>query len=269
MLLALMLGLPCTAYADWRAPAANEIAAAAGDSRVIVLGETHGTQEIPELVAVLVEQYSAQGPLVLALEMERTEHDALSRYLASDGAAAARDELRLRPYWSIADDSNDGRRSVDMLDLIESMRELKRAGRDVAIAPYDLPPGAYRDTEARERSMASYLHWIQEALPRGRMLVLTGNVHAMLQPLILPGIGTHIEPMAYHLSELQPYSIKISARTGEAWGCRSPRPCGAHPYSGSGASGPWRGALGRYHYQVVLPTLSVARLTGAAGLDSP
>jgi len=271
MLLALMLVAPSMAFGGEAvfAAAATEILDASGESRLIVIGEMHGTREVPDLVAALVEKYSAQGPLVLALEMARTEHDALARYLASDGAAAERDGLQRRPYWSIADGSNDGRRSIDMLDLIESMRALKAAGRDVAIAPYDIPPGTYRSTEDREHSMASYLHSIHRALPRGRMLVLTGNVHAMLQPHALPGIGTTIEPMTYHLRGLQPYSIKISASTGEVWGCRSQHACGPNPYSGSGKSGPWRGATGRHHYQVVLPIFSIARLTGTAGLESP
>ena len=269
MLLALIFALPSAAYADLGADTAKEIANAAGDSRLVILGEMHGTREIPDLVAVLAERYAAQGPLVLALEMERTEHDALARYMASDGAVAARDELRRRPYWNIADGSNDGRRSVDMLDLIESMRVLKAAGRDVAISPYDKPPGSSTGEDDRERTMANYLHSIHRALPRGRILVLTGNLHATLQPLNLPGIGTSVEPMAYHLRELQPYSIKISAGAGEIWGCRSVRVCGPIPYSGSGKSGPWRGSNGHYHYQVVLPAFSAAQLSGGAGLDSP
>ncbi len=172
--------------------------------------------------------------------MERTEHDALARYLASDGAAAARDALRQRPYWNIADDSNDGRRSVDMLDLIERMRVLRAKGRDVAIAPYDIPPSGY-----------------------------AGNVHAMLQPLVLPGIGTGIEPMAYRLRELQPYSIKISASTGEIWGCRSGHGCGPHPHLDQGKSGPWLGAIGQYHYRSMIPAFSAARLGRAAGRERP
>ncbi len=271
MLLALMLVAPSIAFGDEAEvlAAATEILDASGESRLIVIGEMHGTREVPDLVAALLKKYSAQGPLVMALEMERTEHDALALYLASDGTAAARDGLRRRPYWNIANGSNDGRRSVEMLDLIEIMRELKAAGRDVAVAPYDIPPGTYRGTKDRESAMASYLHSIHRALPHGRLLVLTGNVHAVLQPYSLPGIGTTIEPMTYQLRGLQPYSIKISARTGEVWGCRRPAPCGPKPYSDTGASGPWRGATGRYHYQVVLPIFSSARLTGTAGLESP
>ncbi len=268
MLLALMFAPPSMAHGDGAAPAAKHIFDAAGDSRLVVLGEMHGTREIPSLVAAMAAEYSAHAPLVLALEMERTEYAALARYMASDGAAAARDELRRRPYWNIADRSNDGRRSVDMLDLIESMRVLKAAGRDVAIAPYDIPPGSYTNTNDRELSMASYVRHAFESLPGGRMLVLTGNVHAMLQPLVLPGIGTSLEPVACQLRGLQPYSIKITASTGEVWGCRTGA-CGPHPFSDSGGSGPWRGANGHYHCQVALPEFSAARPSGTAGSDRP
>lgn len=219
-------------------------------------------------MAALAEEYSAHEPLVLALEMARTEHDALERYMASDGMSAARAELRRRLYWSIADGSNDGRRSVEMLDLIESMRVLKAAGRDVAIAPYDMAPLDYDTKADRELSMANHVQRAYHSLPRGRMLVLTGNIHATLQPLVLPGIESNVEPMTYHLRGLQPYSIKISASTGEFWGCRRQHDCGPNAYSDPVKSGPWRGASGRYHYQVVLPAFSAARLSGTAGRES-
>ncbi|PAM44112.1 calcium-binding protein, partial [Acinetobacter baumannii] len=62
----------------------------AGDHRVLVLGEFHGTRETPLLVRRLVDDYSRNGPVVLALELPRGENTTLRDYLDSDGGAVAR-----------------------------------------------------------------------------------------------------------------------------------------------------------------------------------
>ena len=51
--------------------AAAQIAAHAGKHRLIVLGELHGTRQIPALTAALVAHHVAQGPVTLALEVPK------------------------------------------------------------------------------------------------------------------------------------------------------------------------------------------------------
>ncbi len=51
------------------------------------------------------------------------------------------------------------------------------------------------------------------------MLVLTGNVHAMLQhPDGMPP-GMQMRPMASGLRDLDIYSVRLEALRGKAWGC--------------------------------------------------
>lgn len=255
-------GRPAAQVDDGIAEAAHAIQAHAGPRRLILLGELHGTREIPELVRTLTARYADAGPVLLALEMPYPEQASLDAYLRSDGGADALAALRARPFWQRADTDHDGRRSEDMLELIDAVRALRRHGRDVALLAYDMAAEtARRDANARDRFMADVVRHAYDALPRGRLLVLGGNVHAMLER---PGYAPPQMPvpMGTHLRELQPVSVRIGASTGEYWACMRPNPCGPQPVDGSpGRTGPQPMP---YTFGVVLPRATVARLIGRA-----
>ncbi len=255
LLLAVTLGLASTARAGTTQPA-DLLLRHAGTHRLIVLGEMHGTREIPPLVGEVAERLSSEGPLLLALEIHASEQASLRSYLDGDGSDAQRDLLRRRPFWSVPQQRNDGRRSEDMLDLVERMRQLRADGRDVAILAYDVANGGGPDGDWRERAMAAQLRHAFQALPRGRMLVLTGNVHAMrLRPAWAPELMQ--VPMTADLLDLQPVSIEIAAASGAFWACP---PDGCRPLHI--AVVPPAGALPPgepFDHRIVLPAFSVAR----------
>ena len=97
------------------------------------------------------------------------------------------------------------------------------------------------------------------ALPRGRMLVLTGNVHAML---FKPGYCRQCQtPMTSYLRDLEPYSVDIVARAGASWGCSDA--CGpvavqARPGLRTGLDAP--GSKQPFHFKLVLPAFTPANL---------
>ena len=260
---ALVLGLACaTGFATGDtgadfASTAERIRGGAGEQRLILLGETHATREIPDLIEILVTAYAAEGAVLLGLEMPRSEHAATSRYLDSDGGSAARALLRATPFWTITGDQHDGRRSEDMLDLIEALRALRSDGRDVAILPYDVDRSFHRvNGDSRDQAMAERVRAAYAALPRGRLLVLSGNIHTMLQkPLWAP--AQMPVPMGAHLHDLQPYSVRIDARSGHRWECVNGG-CGTHP-----VMAPPEISEPPYHLQVLLPSFTIARLLGA------
>lgn len=240
------------------------IRAEAGEHRLILIGEKHGTREIPDLAAERVRSYAADGPVLLGLEVSGREHDALRRYLDSTGDAAARAALRAGAFWQVEDHPNDGRRNHDVLDLVEELRLLRAIGRDVAILPFDLPAGDSRGSEHRDLAMAQLVRAAYAALPRGRLLVLTGNVHAMLRRPV-PAPAQMQTPMGQRLRDLDPYAVNIVAMTGHFWACRSG--CQAvNAMPGGSGSGPITDGFlhGVYDLQVVLPAFSVARLVGSA-----
>lgn len=229
----------------------------AGPHRLILLGEMHGTREIPPLVGHLVRSYAKQGPVVLGVEIDATQAKPLDTYLHSDGSAAARAALLADRYWHKPANQSDGRRNLELIDMIEYLRALKAKGSEVSILPFDNPPSGSIDTQARDKAMAGRIRAVFQALPSGRLLVLSGNVHAMLAK---PGYAPPEmqDTMGSYLRDLDPWSVNIAAQTGEFWACAGTT-CGPTAVNGVfHESG--RVDDGTFNLRVVLPKFSVARL---------
>ncbi len=213
------------------------LAEAIDEHKLVLLGEMHGTQETPALVADLVEQNvgghepRADDPIVLALEITSNDQPDVDRYMASNGTPADKTALLAGSHWQ--DAMHDGRDSQAMSGLIERMRQLKSAGADVSIDLFDAPGSGDRN----ER-MAEHLRALVRHAPRASVLVLTGNVHAMTTapPWKMFDDGKEIKPpmtAGRYLADLHPLSINIVAGGGDAWNC-SGRDCGVHPIYGPG-----------------------------------
>lgn len=237
--------------------AARLIRNAAAGRRMILLGELHGTREVPQLAAALIDAYSRDEPVLLAVELKREGHAAIHGYLDSDGSSAARDILRRQPFLEAPDGRDDRRRNESVLDLFEHLRQLRHRGRDVAVLPFDSDISG-RGSERRDAEMAARLRVAYGALPGGRLLVVAGNVHAMLQRPDAPIAKQMQTPMGQRLADLHPFSPRIGARSGQSWACTMT--CGPAPAIGGGTSGPSEGAFARsYDYEVVLPSHSLAQ----------
>lgn len=245
------------ASGDPVAAAAERIAAEAGEHRIVVIGEMHGTREAPAVVAALATHYASLGPVLVGLEVPRSEHDALSGYMRSDGSEAAREQVRAGEFWDVPAEKNDGRRTEDMLDLVESLRQLRVAGHDVAVVPFDIPPGMFAGSAARDRDMANYLRSAFDALPRGHMLMLTGNVHAMLKPPVMIDDG-HYRTATQILADLEPFAVHLTASSGGFWAC-SMGTCGVRRMTAPMKTGRFGD---QFHFWYALPEYTVARLIG-------
>lgn len=246
---------------DWPAlrMVAEDIVRESGDHRLVLLGEKHGTREIPLLVASLLDLWSSSGRVSLLLEIPRDEQRALDRYLASDGGERAQAALRRSTFWSQAHgNQHDGRRSRDMLALVEHARALGSQGRSVRVFAYDRDSNAAMDHHARDRAMAEQVGRLHRSGAPARTVVLAGNVHAMLHRP--EGAPPEMQlSMGWHLRELQPFAIDIVARQGHFWACNQGR-CGPVASLAPSRSRALQGA--EFHYQAVLPAFTVARLLG-------
>lgn len=256
--LLLALGMAFGAHAN---DTAAQIRQHAAEHRLLVLGEFHGTREVPLLVRQLMDDYSRDGtPVLLALELPRAENPALHDYLDSDGGTAARQRLHDRAFWTVRDDQHDGRRSRDMLAMIEALRALKAQGRDITIVGYDVNHSD-AGNQTRDDRMATELRRLYRRLPDdARMVVLTGNVHAMLQrPDGMPP-EMQMRPMASGLRDLDIYRVRLGALRGEAWGCIDR--CSARALPEQAARGPRvdTHAGRQYDLWMWLPKLSVGAL---------
>lgn len=253
-----VLGIACMQAAAADDPALALLQRAAGANRVVLLGELHGTEETPRLAGEYVASSARTGPVILALEIDRRQQPLISRYLASDGSAGARVALLSGEHWQ--DPMHDGRDSIAMFDLIERMRSLRADGTPVAVLAFD-PAGG--DMDARNRGMARILRKAASLAPDARLVVLTGNVHAMTQPGGLFLDGRRIVPATAGraLADLGPVSVDIRGAAGEAWACTPD--CAKHPATPSPRELAMptleRNAPGSgWDYTLVLPRLTVS-----------
>lgn len=205
---------------------------AVGGHRLVLLGEIHGTRETPALVGELVDKVSAGGnKAILGLEIVAQDQAGVDRYLHSAGRPLDRAALLSGSHWR--DPAHDGRDSAAMFDLIESVRSLGEQGRDIEIVFFD--PG---DVDDRDRGMADNLRAAIARARQARVLVLTGNVHAMTAapPWEMFDGGKRIDPpmtAGRLLADLHPFSIDIEAAAGNAWTCTGT--CGVHRTFAHGA----------------------------------
>jgi hypothetical protein len=217
LFLALLAAAPAVAQ-DAIGEAAQRIVAEAGEHKLILLGEMHGTREAPRLVSRLAALYAAKQPIGVALEIDAGLNPAIETFLASDDGETARAKLLERPYWYVEPARSDGRRNLELIALLEDLRQLRAGGATVVVLGVDNPPFGKTDSQARDKAMADRLLEALRGSTRSRVLVLTGNVHAMrARPAYAP--PEMQAPMGSYLADLQPFSVDIAARGGQFRAC--------------------------------------------------
>jgi hypothetical protein len=199
----------------------------------ILLGDLHGTREVPGFVADLVTQLAATRPVVLALEILPSELPSVGAYLASDGGRAARDAALRDPWWQAA--YQDGRRSVAMFAMIDRVRALRAGGARVEIACFDVPITDPSASEVREAGMTRNVLAIRAAHPGATLVVYAGNFHVRRAPM---GFAPDHAWMAMQLARAGQAFVTLDARyaDGSSWSCpdADPARCGPRVAVGYG-----------------------------------
>ncbi|PTL80596.1 hypothetical protein [Vitiosangium sp. GDMCC 1.1324] len=182
---------------------------------VMLLGELHGTREVPRFVALSACQVSARGiPVTVGLELPVEEQERVRRFIASDGSAQEHALLMESPFWRSP--YPDGRSSEAVAQLLEQLRWLRAQGLDVKVFVFDHPE---LQGEAREAAMAGSILSQVEAGAERFFVIATGNVH----PRILPGVPWDLgyRPMGYMLARKLSslVSLDVAYDSGTAWIC--------------------------------------------------
>ena len=175
----------------------------------LLIGDLHGTREIPAFVGRLVAT-------VVALEIPPTEARAIQGFLGSDGSAARRRELVAGTWWQ--ERYQDGRRSVAMADLLETVRALRAAGKPIDVVTID-DDGNATDAESREEAMAGHVIAARRARPEAALIVYAGNLHTSRHEMSFqPGFRW----MAMRVLDAGIPLVSLNARwaDGTAWICR-------------------------------------------------
>jgi hypothetical protein len=191
------------------------------ETRYIVLGEMHGTNEMPEIFADAVCLTSEKRSVIVALELPESHQPQVDAWLKSDGGMEAKQALLGTPFWN--GDFKDGRSSQAMFNLLDRLRTLYSAKMVQGVVAFQ--PVKLRDPwteEAYEKGMAQL---ITAKTPKGATaVVLVGNVHAMRTKFTRPTVAYF--PMAAHLPSRKTLSFDIQNDGGFAWVCTGPDKCG-------------------------------------------
>jgi len=199
-------------------------------SGLMLIGEVHGTTQVPAFVGRLVELEAARHPIVLALERTDAETAALNAFLSSRGAPGDRRALSTTKGWSggIA----DGRSSTAMLDLLDLVRRLRQSGKQVSVLltekmPDDMSvlqgPGAAQ--RYVEKSMAQTIRQSVTDGKDGTLVIgLMGSYH-----LRVANDGPYGASVAGQLNDLSPIVAFVDG-TGSAWTCIDAN-CESHPFA--------------------------------------
>jgi len=228
----------CTDIPGWEQVIANP------EVRWVVIGEIHGTNEIPAIFADAVRQAANSRPVVIALELPSPDQHAIDAFINSDGGGAAKTDFLAAQMWNSP--TKDGRSSEAMFRLFEVLREMKSKGRVrsvVAIAP-SLFAGVTTMEEAEEiaarfnqadyeKDMAKLVE--AAAQPGAIVLTLTGGVHASRARLA----GLDFVGMAGHLPQEATLTFNIQSNGGQSWTCEGqPMVCGPHVNMNVGGNQP-------------------------------
>lgn len=139
----------------------------AADKKVIVIGELHGTTEIPLVVLRLIRQLrTIQKELAVGLEISSTYQKDIDKYLKTGDF----DKLLNLEHFKYP----DGRSSVAMGQLIRGLRKMK----SLRVVCFDVDTSFHGTTATRDSLMGLNL---VNAYEGGQMVILTGNLHANLK----------------------------------------------------------------------------------------
>jgi len=199
---------------------------------VVLLGELHGTQQVPHFLAQSVCQAALQGiPVSVGLEIPVRNQERLQTFLASAGKEQDWARLMESPFWRSP--YPDGRNSEAVVFLIETLRKLRGRGLDVDLFAFDHPR---LKGEAREEAMAQTVLGAVGKASRRAVLVVSGNLHSR-QVKGLPW-NPFYRPMGLRLAERHDrvYSLDIAYDSGTAWLCsvdgQRKLDCGVKPTKG-------------------------------------
>lgn len=140
---------------------------------IILIGEVHGSSEIPAVVGALMSEALACGlhvELGLEMELSPTERSRMDTFLASDGGAAARAALLRGEHWRF----EDGRASKAVLELVEQARAAR-----VPLFAIDEAVADVRGGPLHAAAMsANVLSAVARAPRNALVLVLSGSAHS-------------------------------------------------------------------------------------------
>ena len=182
---------------------------------VMMLGELHGTQEVPRFVAQSACQVASSGtPVTVGLELPVENQQRVATFLRSAGTDDDWLKLMEAPFWRSP--FPDGRSSEGMANLLDQLRKLRTQGLDVDAFVFDHPKVQGQE---REQAMAdTVLSYVRKGSERFFLLV-AGNIH----PRTAKGLpwDKSYRPMGLIIAEEveDAIALDMAYNSGTAWIC--------------------------------------------------
>ena len=201
---------------------------------VLFIGEWHGTVEVPQALSEIVCHLAASGRKVhIALEFPTDWSLALSKFLASQ-QSEIQPRIELARLWNtLRVASPDGRTSVAMWKMLESLRVIAAANvGKLHVSAFDSRQWEARfpgDFSVGDLGMAASLTRDIETTSSEITVVLTGELHARKLPNT---VSFKPRPMAYVMTIARPswnvVTLKAAASGGDFWACM--KKCAPQPH---------------------------------------
>ncbi|NOK07600.1 hypothetical protein [Corallococcus exercitus] len=182
---------------------------------VMLLGELHGTQEVPRFIAQSVCQLVTSGvPVTVGLELPVENEERITTFLQSQGGEVDWLKLMEAPFWRSP--YPDGRGSEAVANMLEQLRQLRAQGLDVAVFVYDHPK---LSGQKREDALTQTVLAQVKARPERFHLVVSGNIHSRTAKG-LPWDNQY-RPMGYLLKDQldDVTALDMAYDSGTAWIC--------------------------------------------------
>lgn len=186
--------------------------------RFIIVGEQHGTAEVPAMFGDLVCHLASSRKIVVGIEFAASMQPAIDRFMASNGDLKARREFLETPIWTVK--FKDGRTSVAMFDLVDRLRSMKASGLIEGVVAF-VPTGTSGPVDY-EQKMAATLN--SSAKAGHTVVALVGNIHALRTHWAIK--GTPYMPMAGLLPGDSTATFDVVPDGGSQWACLSAKGCG-------------------------------------------
>ena len=196
----------------------------------LVLGEIHGSTQVPRFtLQTTCAALARSRPVVLGLEVFEGEQERIDRFLQSPGKVSDRRELLAGPFWRR--ESQDGRASDAMYELLDGVRRL--IGRGAELGVYCFDGETLQGDRNRDHAMAQRLIARHRRDPDAIWILLTGNIHARTR-VGVPW-NPQLRPMGWYLeaSGIELVSLNVRHSPGEFWVCIPE--CGVAKLGGKGS----------------------------------
>ncbi len=203
-----------------------ELPEAVTRARIVLVGESHGTNEMPRaFVDIACHFLKERGAVSIGVEMPQADQALIDTYLASSGKPDDRRALLRSPHWSRPIPQQDGRASDAMLQVIDWVRVQRQAGRAAHLFAFDDETRAGDSRSRDERMAANVVAVVTTRVARlpHEATVLLGGVSRMAKQT---PAGRNQRPMGSYLADGELFAhgvvaLLLADRGGTAWQVRN------------------------------------------------